>query len=111
MTNELYLILHKVRSEPAFDIAQKIEVGKEEGWIIPTSGHRAYPVQTWALSMNGVPEIEDAYSIPDIPPDLPDHYDVKRDDNSHLVNTAREILTRKGLISAPKPSQPTFRRL
>jgi hypothetical protein len=27
------------------------------------------------------------------------------------VNTAREILTRKGLISATKPSLPTFRRL
>jgi hypothetical protein len=40
----LYLILHKVRGEPAFDIAEKVQIGKEEGWIIPTSGHRAYPV-------------------------------------------------------------------
>lgn len=38
-----YLILHKVRGEPAFDIAEKLMIGDEEGWIIPTSGHRAYP--------------------------------------------------------------------
>ena len=31
---DLYLILHKVRGEPAFDVAQKIQIGGEEGWII-----------------------------------------------------------------------------
>lgn len=41
-----YLILHKVRGDPAFDIAEKLQIGDEEGWIIPTSGHRAYPL--WA---------------------------------------------------------------
>ena len=106
MTDELYLILHKVRGEPAFDIAQKIEIGKEEGWIIPTSGHRAYPL-TWTslttlnMSLDGV----------DMPPDHPDHYNPKRDDNAHLIDAAREILTRKGLISAAKPSQPIYRRV
>lgn len=47
MSEELYLILHKVRGEPAFDIAHKIQIGDEEGWIIPTSGHRAYPFRKW----------------------------------------------------------------
>ena len=41
--SELYLIAHRVRGEPAFDIAQRSQIGDEEGWIIPTSGHRAYP--------------------------------------------------------------------
>jgi hypothetical protein len=44
-----YLILHKVRGEPAFDIADKLQIGDEEGWIIPTSGHRAYPL--WAIPL------------------------------------------------------------
>jgi len=109
--NELYLILHKVRGEPAFDIAQKIEIGEEEGWIIPTSGHRAYPYQYWQLLGDYEDGLVQPEKCSDMPPDLPDHYDVKRDDGSHLVNTAREILTRKGLISAPKPSQPAYRRL
>lgn len=40
---ELYLIAHKVRGEPAFDIAERLQIGEELGWIIPTSGWRAYP--------------------------------------------------------------------
>lgn len=38
-----YLIAHLVHGTPAFDIAEQIEIGDEQGWIIPTSGHRAYP--------------------------------------------------------------------
>ena len=33
-----HLILHKVRGEPAFDVAESLQIGDEEGWIIPTSG-------------------------------------------------------------------------
>lgn len=59
-----FLILHKVRGESAFDIAEQIPCGICGGiggdyqgllcdecnalgywWIIPTSGHRAYPYQ------------------------------------------------------------------
>lgn len=47
MTDIPYLILHKVRGEAAFDIA--IRDLDETGWIIPTSGHRAYPARTWRL--------------------------------------------------------------
>lgn len=45
-----YLILHKVRGSPAFDIAIRMRIGQEDGWIIPTSGHRAYPLRKWRLS-------------------------------------------------------------
>lgn len=48
--SDLYIILHKVRGEPAFDIAQPIQIGDEVSWIIPTSGHRAHPVARWPLS-------------------------------------------------------------
>jgi hypothetical protein len=66
MTNDLFLIAHKVRNEPAFDIACQMECPECNGhgdrniadatfiactecdslgfwWIVPTSGHRAYP--------------------------------------------------------------------
>src|SRR4029077_6392662 len=78
----LFLILHKVRGEPAFDIAECIGAA-EDIWIIPTSGHRCYPYRKWAL--------EDLIDVSDInasgyhcapwsfdhtlPPDWPDHYD------------------------------------
>jgi hypothetical protein len=82
MSNELYLILHKVRGEPAFDVACRLDIGSAGGWIIPTSGHRAYPYRWWLL--------EDLSDISDInyagvherpasldhtmPADWPDHY-------------------------------------
>jgi hypothetical protein len=66
-----YLILHKVRGEPAFDIAEQIQIGDEEGWIIPTSGHRAYPHQIWPLP----PECEEAAFNTRLPADWPDHYE------------------------------------
>lgn len=53
--SEPYLILHKVRGEPAFDIAERLEQSSENSgadwWIIPTSGHRAYPLDHWPLSL------------------------------------------------------------
>jgi hypothetical protein len=46
----LYLIVHKVRGQPALDIAQRFALsGGEEIWLIPTSGHRAYPFAHQAL--------------------------------------------------------------
>jgi len=52
MSEELYLIAHKVRGRLAFDVATKVQIGEEFAWIIPTSGWRAYPVAQmwWKLS-------------------------------------------------------------
>jgi len=78
--SELYLIAHKVRNEPAFDIAQKLQIGDEEGWIIPTSGHRAYPYWTEPLSELRYYSEEEGYTTVEcpsssiVPPDWPDHY-------------------------------------
>jgi len=81
-----YLILHKVRGEPAFDVADKLQIGDEEGWIIPTSGHRAYPIvvvpldelinNEWdALVVKGlVPMRKAAAGAFELDPDWPDHY-------------------------------------
>jgi hypothetical protein len=78
-----HLILHKVRGEPAFDVAEKLQVGDEEGWIIPTSGHRAYPFMTWSLddladtsdiNMNGYHPVP-WFMSDKLPDDWPDHYE------------------------------------
>lgn len=79
--SELFLIAHKVRGEPAFDIAHRIECAECHGecescvecdstgfwWVIPTSGHRAYPwwYQTLELELS---------SLQQMPDSIPDHY-------------------------------------
>jgi len=83
---ELYLVAHKVRGEPAFDVALRIDCPECHGatmhdldtcsecnsagywWIIPTSGHRAYPYWWDELNSDWL-----GHAI-DMPPDLPDHY-------------------------------------
>jgi hypothetical protein len=73
-----HLVLHKVRGEPAFDIAELIEVGDEAWWIVPTSGHRAYPYKSWSLTEICARDDNMYRSITNfkdpIPEDWPDHY-------------------------------------
>lgn len=121
-TNDLYLIAHKVRGEPSLDVAQRIDCPtcnsdgsalNEDGefytggchecdtrgywWIIPTSGHRAYPY-AW----------EDLYapaSFHDMPTDWPDHY---------IQNEPRKISLAESLgITKPTPPAlpPIVRRM
>ena len=47
--DHLYLILHKVRGQAAVDVAQRVVIGDEDVWLIPTSGHRAWPIRYEAL--------------------------------------------------------------
>lgn len=97
--DDLYLIAHKVRGEAAFDVAIKIVCSKCQGhdedsctscegfghwWIIPTSGHRAYP--WWSIeladlgedtSWAGEPGFEGMRAIMidhPMPDSWPDHY-------------------------------------
>lgn len=88
--SELYLIAHKVRGEPAFDIATRMECPECHGtgrggfdeeawcdecdslgywWIVPTSGHRAYPY--WDGELNKIANFAAPCEMPD---SLPDHY-------------------------------------
>src|SRR6266404_8958645 len=100
MTTPLFLIAHSVRGEAAFDIAMQMEcphcmdgAGTNYGcfncedlgywWIIPTSGHRAYPY--WNLPLGALMH-DTAESFPLILPERtldvvpvmpsgwPDHY-------------------------------------
>jgi hypothetical protein len=64
----LYLILHKVRGELAFDVAQRVAIEDEEVWFIPTSGHRAYPYGYKALPQSFEHVTGSVWHA------LPDHY-------------------------------------
>jgi len=94
--SERYLILHKVRGEPAFDIAQKIEVEDEEWWIIPTSGHRAYPSKIWKLEdwrctyANSTPLLDPRWAS------LPDHYTI-HDEVKRYGGRVNALLAKLGL--------------
>lgn len=105
MTN-LYLIAHKVRGEPAFDVATKMQCPEcaAQGcsecdntgwwWIIPTSGHRAYPYAQTEMLMDADP----------MPPDLPDHYPPRAEPQRSLIDLL-------GLKAKPKPpAAPIVRR-
>ena len=81
---DLYLILHKVRGEPAFDVAYKYvgNNGEDLGWLIPTSGHGAHPAQAWRLDTLKQMSFEGTHAITTEAAndprwaDLPDHYRV-----------------------------------
>lgn len=89
---DLFLIAHKVRGEPAFDVASQMPCpncgvdgpeptcsecnGEGFWWIVPTSGHRAYPFYSVPLN-----QCVDMYYMDgdmnrpmQMPPALPDHY-------------------------------------
>ncbi|SRR6266568_4352464 len=84
---DLFLIAHKVRGEPAFDVAEKMECSLCHGlgcfecdstghwWIIPTSGHRAYPFDSYSFStIEGLGLGFDEVIGAAMPLNLPDHY-------------------------------------
>ena len=113
--DRLYLILHKVRGEPAFDVAlrsaEMLAVTGDE-WIIPTTGHTAHPFLSWQLDslrpdMSGdgcylTTLIQKGIKDPDWP-SLPDHYRVSAE--------PRQVLTLSSLGFVPKGGNVTKRSL
>lgn len=99
---EPFLILHKVRGEPAFDIAHKLMIRDEEGWIISTSGHRAYPYYTkslkdWVIATTPrfIVTMADADRIEHMPDNLPDHYSCNdRNAPEPATNLIRDLVNR-----------------
>jgi hypothetical protein len=120
MSDDLYLIAHKVRGEPAFDIAQHMTCPACEGtddhcvscdgaghwWIIPTSGHRAWPYYSTRLDdvlIECAGQYESVtYSIDEMPSDLRDHY-------TTVAEAALDLTKALGLTA--KPSPPVVRRM
>lgn len=124
----LYLVAHKVRGEAAFDVATQIECAECAGqgeigshpdkpmfacsecdgtglwWIIPTSGHRAYP--WWHRALNWLIDWEMVRihhgEVPPMPPDLSDHYATRAEPEFDLTAAL-------GIKSKPQP--PIKRRM
>ena len=112
MMSDLYLILHKVRNQPAFDIAERCDdmgTPSDPGpwWIIPTSGHRAYP--WWWVVVNEVPDIQCLLdNTPSgMPENWPDHY-AASESRSRLASAASDLLSLIGL--KPKAAQAPVKR-
>ena len=89
---EPYLILHKVRGEPAFDIAIRETIAGEETWIIPTSGHRAYPIEQWLLS-----EACNISTPIDWLDTVPDHYSCNDHSAAEIPTPVFDLLASLGL--------------
>lgn len=99
--SDLYLVAHKVRGEPAFDIALKLEMGEdgEPWWIIPTSGHRAYPYWHTLLTKWDFWEYSGAEkALAAVPEDWPDHYTPRPE----VIGSAGGLLAKLGLLGKPK---------
>lgn len=94
-----YLILHKVRGKPAFDIAHKLEFEPddprfdEDWWIVSTSGHRAYP--SWQKPLYECIETHPQQEDWDY---LPDHYQVSKRLPDRIVEVGSSLLDRLGLV-------------
>ena len=97
---ELFLIAHKVRGEPAFDIAERmpeLDEGDELAWIIPTSGHRAHPF--WHIEMSAL-MVESLYPVlpaPEMPIDIPDHYPTAAEPRG-AATAGHGLLARLGML-------------
>jgi len=111
--NNPYLIAHLVRGIPAFDIAVILDT---EGtptdpapwWIIPTSGHRAYPF--WHQDLTHGFSIEDILNDWPPPDGHPDHYQAAMD-QVHLAEPESEAQgSLLGLLGLGRPQAPLVRR-
>lgn len=127
--SELYLIAHKVRGEPAFDVATQMECPICHGtgefttggnflycsecdqtgywWIISTSGHRAFP--WWNCPMEALcffyaggmnAQLQFPLEHHPMPSDIPDHYPTRATPDAPKLNISALI----------PPSAPIRRR-
>lgn len=114
MNEELYLIAHKLRGAPTFDIAIQMTMDDEVWWILPSTGHRAYPIIHWPLKELGI--IDCPFSVSDeagplvFHPDwegLPDFYPRNEPilDRKAEASVGRSLLESLGLAKdRPHPS-------
>lgn len=110
-----YLIAHKVRGQPAFDIANCCEdmgTPSDPGpwWILPSTGHRAYPY--WSTPLDS-PDMDFILSsLPtEVPDDLPDFCEHRWDRVVKTTIEGNSLLTQLGLLKPAAPKEPLWRRV
>ena len=92
--SELYLILHKVRGEPTFDIAIREWYGDEEGWMLKTTEQRCWPY--WWEPLTTPDIVKPPEDWPDFHFQPPQGY-TREPSPSVTKTTARELLAKLGL--------------
>ena len=128
MLDNLYLIAHKVRGEPAFDIAERCacpicegtgtrSFGAREGhdcdcdggwwWMSRTWGWRAYPYQTWHLLELLAEARTEARPMPEDATDIFEQSDDARKMSGADLAEGQSLLLQLGLA---KPKDPINRR-
>jgi|SRR5215475_2968003 len=113
-----YLIAHKCRGKPAFEIAELMkcplcedgirenefhcdECSGEGYWYITHYGHRAYPYWSQVLDDN-------IFVIPEMPTDCPEHFEASAAPKGQGSGTSGlDLLVKLGLS---KPVEPMTRR-
>jgi hypothetical protein len=85
---EQYLILHKVRGEPQYDIAEKCMIGDEEGWVLCTCGHRCYPYRV-------ISKIGNQFMVDDNWAEHPEHYSTKAEPKINISSLINSIVSFK----------------
>lgn len=99
---EMYLVLHKVRGQPAFDVAERCE--EPVGWIIPTSGHGVHPIASWKL--DGLLKA-DLGQVMDVAPEtlasVPDHYQITVEPKQPKQKLGAALLEQIGLTQTTTP--------
>lgn len=138
-----FLIAHRVRGKPAFDVASRLpcplcqayesvtstwcEPERQQAdcdecdrlgfwWIIPTSGHRAYPYRAHSIkeltlnfgSFHSRPVAD--LLLEAMPPNLPDHY-IATAEPGDTSASALSLAERLGLTRVRAPTTPLVRRL
>lgn len=127
-----FLITHLVRGQPAFDIAEQMtcpickgdyDIDRDEEsmcadcddtgywWIIPTSGHRAYPYKQWELTdLEG--DVGQGYwagiLLETAAAGLPDHYSIN---NRALRSAPSSSLADRLGLNLRQSSAPIRRRV
>lgn len=125
---EPYLVAHVVRGQPAFDIAEQMtcpicqgitcdECEEGHWWIIPTSGHRAYPYWYKAIDLLLYDQelCHSAYTpanlldgVPSPPLGHPDHYAIN---NRELRSANLPTLADRLGLNQRQSSAPIKRRV
>lgn len=103
---DLYLIAHKVRGEATFDVAHRLMIGDEEGWVLTTCGYRAHP--WWSVPLV---DIDDTFEFDPasphftpgpMPPDALDCFHCNRPHEAPPATSGRDLLKALGLLPVPE---------
>ena len=101
-----WLILHKVRGNPSFDIAVPVSTSEEEVWVVASSGHRAYPY--WKIELKDFVDLFLADLPSEMPEDLPDHFEARPSKDEKLPSV--DVLKLLGIGSITPQATLNFKR-